>query len=243
MAHPSREFALLLALGLVVQPTRGWAAEPAAKPAPAGKITGVIRFLGTVPPATKIPTTDGGTIEHSDLVVDARTKGLRDVAVVLEDAPAQPRAKKAESVVVDQRDMVFVPRVVAARHGQPVRFENSDLCNHNVRTYTTLPANDLDAFTRPAQPVEKAFEAQKHPIKVGCNLHPWMTAWVFVVPHPWVAVTDEKGAFAIAGVPPGKYSVWVRHPDTGLNERKAVEVEAGATAEVIVEWNKLPKKN
>ncbi len=63
-----------------------------------------------------------------------------------------------------------------------------------------------------------------------------MTAWIFVVPHPWFDVTDEKGTFTIRKVPPGTYTLWLRHPDTGLNERRKVVVRAGETAVADFEW-------
>ena len=69
-----------------------------------------------------------------------------------------------------------------------------------------------------------------------------MTAWVFVAPHPWIAVTDEKGAFTIKDVPPGKYTLWLYHPDTRLEERKPVEVKAGQKAEVEFEWKEAKPK-
>src|SRR5688500_10284286 len=107
----------------------GATALPAEKP---GGIAGVVRYTGTVPPPEKILTTEGGTILHSDLVVNPKTQGLRDVAAVLEDAPARPKLPKAKPLLVDQRDMVFLPRVVAVQHGRAVSFDNSDSCNHSV---------------------------------------------------------------------------------------------------------------
>src|SRR4051794_36961852 len=89
---------------------------------PFGIIAGVVRFTGKVPPPKEVVTTDGSTIRHSDLVVDGKTRGLRYVVAALEDAPARPRVGKAEPVLVDQRDMLFVPRVVAVQHGRAVRF-------------------------------------------------------------------------------------------------------------------------
>src|SRR4051794_40996401 len=97
-----------------------------------GTITGVVRFTGTVPPPKEVVTTDGTTIRHHELLVDSKTRGLRYVVASLEDAPARPKLRDAEPVLVDQKDMRFVPRVVAVQHGQPVRFDNSDLCNHSV---------------------------------------------------------------------------------------------------------------
>jgi plastocyanin len=189
-----------------------------------------------VPPPRKITTTDGSTIEQSELVVDPRTKGLRDVVAVLENAPAQPRVAKAPAVVVDQREMIFVPRVVAVRHGQAVRFDNSDLCNHSVMASSTVAANQFNVFVSPSQPYEHVFAPQKYPVLIGCSLHGWMRAWVYVVPHPWFAVSDAQGKFRIDGVPPGKHMLWLRHADAGLQKRQELEVEGGKAVQVNVDW-------
>ena len=212
---------------------------PAAPPQQAdiGTIEGQVRFTGNVPPPKRILTTDGGTLLHSDLVVDPKTKGLRHVVVVLENAPAQPKAK-GNALLVDQRDMLFLPRVVAIQHGQKVRFENNDLCNHSVMAASTVPANQFNIVAAPNQPYEHVFEPQKHPVQIGCALHAWMRAWVYVVPHPWFAISDVQGKFKIERIPPGKHTVWLRHADSGKQERQQVQVEAGKTAELNVEWQK-----
>jgi plastocyanin len=205
-----------------------------------GTISGAVRFTGEVPPAKQLPTGDGGTIDHHDLIVDAKSKGLRWVIAALEDAPERPRLKGGNPVVIDQKNLTFLPRVVAVQHGRTVRFDNSDNINHSVSIFSAVKENNLNVFVTGKDPATKEFTAEKAPLRVGCVLHPAMTAWVYVAPHPWVAVTDEKGAFTITDVPPGKYTLVLRHPDTGLIERKQVVVRAGEKAEVAVEW-KEPK--
>jgi plastocyanin len=216
-----------------------WSSLAAEAPKATGTITGVVRFAGKVPPSKKITATDGTTIEHNDLVVDAKTKGLRFVVASLEDAPAQPKVEKAEPIVVDQRDMVFLPRTVAVQHGRAVRFDNNDTCNHSVMASSPLAANQFNVFVLQGKPYDHIFEVQKHPVQIGCSLHGWMRAWVYVVPHPWFAVSDTEGRFTIKDVPPGKYKLWLRHADTGLQERREVEVKAGQTAEVSIEWKEV----
>jgi plastocyanin len=223
-----------LALALGAEPANGPPPEPAR-----GTIRGVVRFTGKVPAPQEVTVTDGRTLLHNDLVVDAKTQGLRYVLAALADAPAQPRAEKAEPVLVDQKDLVFVPRVVAVRYGQAVRFDNSDLFNHSVLAASTLPENQINRFVLPGKPYEHVFAVQKHPIQIGCSLHPWMRAWVYVFPHPWFAVTDEKGRFQIDQVLPGRYTLWLRHADTGQQERRTVEVRAGKATELAIEWQKV----
>jgi plastocyanin len=217
----------------------GTPARPAEQP---GSIAGVIRYTGPVPPPEKIVTTDGSTLQHRDLVVDPQTQGLRYVVAVLDNAPAQPKVQGARPVLVDQRDMVFLPRIVAVRHGQAVSFDNSDTCNHSVMASSTVPANQFNVFVLPGKPYERVLEPQKHPVLIGCSLHPWMRAWVYVVPHPWFAVSDEQGKFQIKDLPPGRYTLWLRHPDTGHQERREIEVRAGKTLELNIEWRKVDQQ-
>jgi plastocyanin len=206
------------------------------EPPSSGIVDGSVRFTGAVPKAKPITTSDGSTIEHSDLIVDTKTKGLRYVMAVLEDAPAQTKVKGAKPVLVDQVDWVFKPRVVAVQHGQAVRFENSQGVNHSVMAVSTVKANAFNVFVN--SPLEHIFEPQKLPVVIGCSLHPWMRAWVYVVQHPWFAVSDEQGKFRIEKVPPGKYTLALVHPDTNLRERRTLEVQAGKTVELTIEWQK-----
>lgn len=218
------------------------AAGPDSPQVNPGHVEGIVTFTGKVPPPQRIMTTDGGTVIHSDLVVHPKTKGLRFVVALLEDAPAQPKAAKGKAVLVDQRDMVFLPRVIAVQHGQVVRFENNDLGNHSVMASSTVPANQFNLFVTAGQPYEHAFEPQKHPVQIGCSLHSWMRAWVYVIPHPWLAVSDMEGKFKIERVPPGKHTLWLRHPDSGLQERRVVEVKAGKAEQIKVEWQKVNER-
>ncbi len=69
-----------------------------------------------------------------------------------------------------------------------------------------------------------------------------MRAWVYVVRHPWFAVTEPDGRFRIANVPPGKYTLLLSHADTGMQDRRTVTVEAGKTATLTVDWEKAERK-
>jgi plastocyanin len=202
-----------------------------------GRIEGTVKFTGEVPPPQKILTSDGATLLHRDLIVDAKTKGLRFVAIVVENAPKGP-SPATEPVVIDQRDMQFLPRVVAVQEGRKVRIENNDLCNHAVQGTSIVEANQFNVLTPMGQPFETTLKADKHPVTLGCPLHTWMRAYIFVHSHPFFAVTDAEGRFRIDGLPPGEYSLLFRHPDAGLKEKRTVRVEADKAAMVEVTWDK-----
>lgn len=211
---------------------------PAAAPPPRGAIVGVVRYSGKVPPARKLATIDG-TLIHRDLIVQPRSLGVRDVVANLVDAPAQPRRVGGEPVYMDQRDLLFVPRVLVVQHGQVVRFDNSDACNHSVQANSTVAANAFNVFVPPNKPIDHSFVAQRHPVQIGCSLHAWMRGWIYIFDHPWFALTGEDGTFRIDHVPAGKYTLWLRHADTGLNARHAVEVRDGGLTRIEQEWKQI----
>lgn len=206
-----------------------------------GTITGAIRYTGAIPPSVRVTLTDGQVILHNDVVVDAKTKGLRDVAVMLDWKEKIAADAKAKPVVIDQRDSLFVPRVVTVQEGQKVRFENNDLYNHAVNAQSIHAENVFNVTTPAGQPYEHKFKWQKNPIPIGCVLHSWMRAYVVVAQHPYHAVTDAQGKFRIDNVPPGTHKLSMIHPDTNYRAAQAVEVQAGKTAEVLVEWKALKK--
>ena len=234
-----RRWIALLVLCVLPAGIGGQDAAPTASLA--GSLAGLVRFTGDVPPPQKIITSDGAVLMHSDLVVDSKSKGLRHVAVYLQDVPAQALAKNAKPVVMDQRDMIFIPRVIVAQEGQTVRFDNNDLCNHAVQSVSTKTENLFNAVTPMGQPFDFKFKAQKSPVQIGCPIHQWMRGWVYVFPHPFAAVSDAQGQFKIDGVAAGKHTVVFAHPDTGLRETRVVDVIAGKTTRVDVEWQKIKK--
>jgi carboxypeptidase family protein len=66
---------------------------------------------------------------------------------------------------------------------------------------------------------------------VGCDVHPWMRAYVSVLDHPFYAVTNEDGTFEIKGLPAGEYEVEAYHEKLKGQTQK-VSVKAGEPAKV-----------
>jgi plastocyanin len=169
------------------------------------------------------------------LVVDDATRGIRNVAIFLREAPrvhdsAQP---KTESVVFDQKACVFLTHVMPISVGQPIQIKNSDPTGHNTKiegranTFNqTIPAGGAIPFT--PQREETA------PAPVSCSIHPWMSAYLLPRKNGYVAVTDAEGKFEIANLPadePIEFQVWHESgaaPGQGL---------VGATPDADVKWS------
>jgi len=134
-------------------------------------------------------------------------------------------------VQVDQRQCVFVPRVVVVPVGGTVEFLNSDRLLHNLHSAS---GGDNPTFNR-TQPKGRAIPiAFRRPeiIRIDCDLHPWMRAWVVVAEHPFYAMSNDKGEFTLENVPPGTYTLRVWHESLPA-VKKDVTVSDGVSAVAV----------
>ncbi len=74
-------------------------------------------------------------------------------------------------------------------------------------------------------------------IRVTSNSHPWMMGYVFVFDHPYAAVTDENGSFAIEGLLPGEYTLKIWHEGLGWQEKK-IKLSEKETASLEITYEK-----
>jgi len=157
-------------------------------------------------------------------------KGVRDSAdavVYVDTLPGKTFAPPAEHKVMDQKNLVFVPKVMPVLVGTTVDFKNSDAVLHNVFS----PDACCDKFNLGTWPQGQS-KSQKFDkvcnATILCKVHPEMEAYVLAVPTPYFAVTKADGSYTIAGVPDGSVTVKVWHPKLKPTQ-KAMTV-AGATA-------------
>jgi hypothetical protein len=81
-------------------------------------------------------------------------------------------------------------------------------------------------------PITRKFTKEETLIQVKCNKHPWMTAWLGVLSHPFFAVSGPEGSFTIKGLPPGEYEVEAWHEKYGAKTLKVtVNERADSTAD------------
>ncbi len=238
-------FALLAAIGVA----------SLAQFANAGDITGTVTLSGTPPAEIEIKPLENDPVcgklvggkAFTTFYVVGENKGLADVIVMLKGVPAKTADASASPVVLDQKNCLYTPQIVAVQTGQKLVVKNSDPSTvpmHNVRINPTVPAN-LDASSgKVSQPqmsggadLTYTFPAAENFLKFQCDVHPWMFAWVTVVDNPYFAVTGKDGKFTIKNVPAGKYKIVAMHrkaAPTGVE--KDVEVkDSGATADFTIE--------
>jgi plastocyanin len=204
-----------------------------------GTITGRVVFTGEIPQAKKIKITKdqekcGQEKTAEDLIVSS-DRGIKNAVVSLAGVKG-PLAKTDANPTIEQKGCAFSPHVLIAPAGAPVDIVNSDGILHNFHTISAK-----NAVINKAQPgfKKKMTEtfSQAEIIKITCDAHGWMAAWIVVTDHPYIAATDAAGAFKIANVPAGAQKIEIWHETLG-KITKEVTVKAGEEAKVTIELSK-----
>lgn len=147
--------------------------------------------------------------------------------------PTQPAgaAGPQDTVVVDQLNLSFVPRLIVVLPGTVVDFQNSDPVLHNVFSPNTPPFN-LGLYPRTTSRQHRFSEPGAYVIL--CHIHPEMVAYVVVVPTRYYAAVEAEGHFAIEGIPPGDYLLHVWHWRS-VDIVRQVRILAGQTTTLELE--------
>lgn len=140
-------------------------------------------------------------------------------------------APPSEPVIIDQKGCVYHPHVAAAMIGQPVDFVNSDPEAHNVHARPQVVSAFNFLMSRQGSKRRLTFDKPEIAVPVGCDIHPWMSAYVAVVANPYFAVTPANGSVTLTNVPPGEYVVAVWQEKLGTKEQR-VTIEARGSANV-----------
>ena len=226
------------------------AAEPAAEPAataPAGSasVTGTVTYVGDVPSLNPIDmgadpqcaAKHDGPVANQLLVLgDGSTMG--NIFVRVTNPPEGDYPVPDEVVSIDQAGCIYHPHVAGVMTGQTLEFKNSDGLLHNVHG---LPENNREfnlgmPATLTESDVTNLTEPEIPPFEVKCDVHPWMKAYVGVLPHPFFDVTVEDGQFEIDGLPAGTYTIEAWHERLGTRTAE-VTVADGETASADFEMS------
>jgi plastocyanin len=195
-----------------------------AAPASAGTITGVVGWKGEAPARDKLRRDSDPFCNKTEALADdvVVTGGkLADVVVRIKVGTGGTHTAPADPVVLTQSKCTYAPHVTTAFPGQKLAVKNADATYHNVHAWLAGKTQWNDSHPAAAADIVKdSVGAAGDVLELKCDVHPWMHAYVVVVDHPYVAVTGTDGAFTIANVPPGKYTVEAWHPTLGLRTTK-----------------------
>jgi plastocyanin len=148
----------------------------------------------------------------------------------------QMSLRKPQKGMIDQRNLKFIPTVVAIMVGDTVDFPNHDKSWHNV--YSKGGANDFDlGLYPPGKSRSKKFD-KPGVARILCNAHPDMEAFVVVKDHPFFSVTDNRGNYQIENIPLGRVRVQTWYPNLEIRSEPVEIVRDGEVFALNVELKK-----
>lgn len=224
-------------------------AAPAAAPA-GGTVTAKFTWDGKLPDPLKPLTIDaaksqgccppGVDMDTTDRkrLID-KNGGISDVVVTLEPKGHEVEIEvREEPYTMDQQKCRFEPHLLVVPVGNTVVWKNSDSVNHNVNVKAKKNGSFNNNVASGGE--EKRVMEHAETVSVGCDIHPWMGATVFVTDTPFAAQTGRDGTFTLEGVTPGTYKVEWWHESLGKGKLDDITVADGGTVEIA---EKLKEKS
>jgi plastocyanin len=169
-----------------------------------------------------------GTIKGK--VSSPRLKSPNDVLVYIDKVETGEFSLPPEPAKMDQKNLVFTPRVLPVVAGTTVEFHNSDDLKHNV---FGVGDYDFDLGTWTKGIVKNYTFDKLGEVAILCNVHPEMEAYIVVLQNPYFALTDKEGDYKIENIPAGTYTLKTWHDRLRSVEK---EIEVPQDGEIVVDF-------
>lgn len=198
-----------------------------------GTIRGVVRLEAKAPKLASLEISKFKEVcknVPNESVVVGHARGVRYAVVTLEGITRGMPAEKESVHELDNLSCRFVPHVQAASVGQFLLLKNNDPILHAAHALFQNGQPHFNVGLYPGRVSRKPL-VSAGAVKILCEVHPWMNAYVVVAEHPYHAVTDAYGEYEIRDVPPETYRLKIWHETLGTQE-KQIEVKGGATSKM-----------
>ncbi len=192
-----------------------------------GTVTGQFVLDGPIPELKSLVAKGDPTAKDSavcakqgvpdeSLVVDPETKGIANVFVYMPKSPSdiapELRESKEKVVKFDQQGCHFIPHALILRTDQTVAILSGDSVLHNTHVVGVRNSgeNSTISLDRVGNTKWTFPQAERMPIMVKCDIHPWMRGWWLILDHPYAAISGKDGKFTIEKVPAGpqEFTAW-----------------------------------
>lgn len=197
-------------------------------PTAAATIKGKVLFEGTAPAVQEFSVRGNpecaafhqdGKIKSEELIVN--NGALQNVFVyVKEGLEGRSYPVPSQAVTIENKNCMYVPHVIGAQVGQPVNLKNSDPTLHNVHSFSKNSKAWNLGLPFQGMKQTKKFEAPEVMVHLKCDVHPWMSGYIGVLPHPYFSVTGADGSFEIKNLQPGEYLIEAWHEKLGVQSQK-----------------------
>ncbi len=202
---------------------------------------GLSLFLASFAFAGEGATVSGNIQVKKAYVETTGAKSDKDVVVYLVSAEKGASAAPVEHAKMNQKNLVFVPHVLAVQKGTTVDFLNEDAVNHNVSSPAACCSFDLGQW---GKGVTKSYKFDSTGVApLLCSLHPEMAASVVVVDTPYYTTASlitnnaekkQSAKYSIKGVPAGDYTLKVWNGKLVAADQKVTVTATGAKADIDI---------
>ena len=199
--------------------------------------TGQIGALGLAGLAVAVACLSIGEIacaaDIDATVLNQSGKPLMDAVVTVESGDPSthiPSDDILSGSIIDQKDEMFVPIVAVIRPGGSVTFHNSDRTRHHV--YSFSETHPFELVLKSGESSAPVTVDKPGIVAIGCNIHDYMYAFIYVTNAPKAAITDVKGHAQIHDLPTGNFIIKVWHPFAPKNSQdlsKTISLEKPET--------------
>jgi len=181
---------------------------------------------------SSLASTAGAATLNASVTENGKAQLGNAVVYAIPDAGLSAAEKNAGKQIIDQIDKEFVPRVSVIQAGTSIEFPNHDKIRHHVYSFSSAKTFEIPLYKgTPAEPIK--FD-KPGVVKLGCNIHDWMGANVFITDTPYFGISDKNGNVVLSGLPAGNYRVFVWHPqqsgDTKSTAQQVALKDAGSQA-------------
>jgi hypothetical protein len=209
-----------------------------------GTVEGTVKLTGAAPTIAPIKTTKNqdycGTSIPNPLYLVSKDGGLANVEVFLKDVTKGKANPTGIANLVNSHCM-FAPRVQGTSVGEQLKISSEDPVLHNTHPQVDATSATLFNLALPFKGFStvKPLPTVPELIRVKCDAHEWMRAWIWNFDHPYYATTDEAGHFKITDIPAGTYTVVAWHEVMGQKDAP-VTVAAGKPSQVDFTFTPKP---
>ena len=171
-------------------------------------------------------------VELSGRVVDKDGHGVEEAVVFVAELHDDPPVGE-RTAIMDQIHKQFVPHVLPVVVGTSVHFPNRDQIHHHVYSFSRTKSFEIPLHK--GEPTDPVLFDKEGVVKVGCNIHDWMSGVILVVPNSHYATSDADGRFML-DLPPGTYPVTAWHERAEVDPKRVkrdIEVKDGVEPLVI----------
>ncbi len=169
------------------------------------------------------------------LILSPERESVDNVGISI--VPVTPLSKNKSSPqpqIMNQIDIQFSPKILMAQKGAPISFPNSDSVKHHVYSFSDAKTFELQLY-KDQKPEALIFD-RVGTVTIGCNIHDWMLAYIYVVDTPFFNVTNESG-FAQFNIPPGDYIINIHGPklkgdDVAFTQKVSITKDSNFTLQL-----------